>query len=96
MYRVVFTPECRADLLELRSYIARHTSARVAANYMARLKTFCQELAAAPERGEHRPGIPFHQRTIGFERRVSVIFAVRPTDERVIIVGIRYGGRALV
>ena len=94
MFRVVFSRECRAELEELRSYIAVRESRRVAANYLARLKAFCRGLAIAPHRGERRHGIRFDQRTIGFERRISIIFEIREAEKIVNIVGIRYAGRS--
>lgn len=89
MYRVIYTAECRAQLKALRSFIAACESKRVAARYMRRLKVFCDELAIAP----HREGIKFDQRSIGFERRVSVIFEVVDAERVVNIAGIRYAGQ---
>lgn len=56
---------------------------------------FCKGLALAPYRGQHRPGIAFGQRSIGFERRISVIFEVRELEQVINIVGVRYAGRLL-
>ncbi|HTV09315.1 MAG TPA: type II toxin-antitoxin system RelE/ParE family toxin [Candidatus Aquilonibacter sp.] len=95
MFRVIYTVECRAQLQKLRDYIAAQESRRVAARYMKRLKAFCDELAIAPHRGEHREGIKFDQRSIGFERRVSVIFEVVDAEKVVNIAGIRYAGQQL-
>ena len=95
MYRVVFSPECREELRELSGYLAQSGSRRIAEAYMARLKAFCLELGRSPYRGQHRPGVDFDQRTIGFERRVSVIFAMEEPEHTVYIVGVRYGGRSL-
>jgi toxin ParE1/3/4 len=94
VFRVIFTPESRAELAELKSYIAARESRRVAAKYMKRLMTFCHELAIAPHRGERRQGIKFDQRTIGFERRISIIFEVLEAEKIVNISGIRYAGRS--
>ena len=91
MFRVIYTAECRAQLAELRDYIAAQESKRIAAGYMRRLRTFCDELAIAP----HREGIKFDQRSIGFERRVSVVFEVVDADKVVNIAGIRYAGQRL-
>lgn len=93
MFRVIYTAECRAQLKDLRDYIAARESKRVAGRYMARLKAFCDELAVAPHRGEHREGIKFGQRSIGFEKRVSVVFEVVEAEKVVNIAGIRYAGQ---
>jgi toxin ParE1/3/4 len=95
VFRVVFSPESRTELEELKSYIAARESHRVAAKYLNRLKAFCRELAIAPHRGERRQGIKFNQRTIGFERLISIIFEVLEAEKIVNISGIRYAGRSL-
>jgi toxin ParE1/3/4 len=95
VFRVIYTAECRAELKNLRDYIAAKESRGVAARYMRRLKGFCDGLAVAPHRGEHREGIRFDQRSIGFERRVSVIFEVVDSEQVVNIAGIRYAGQQL-
>jgi toxin ParE1/3/4 len=92
-FRIKTSPEARADLKELREYIALKSSRRTAAKYIRRLKKFSGELAIAPHRGEShehfRPGL----RSIGFEDRVSILFAVFD-DERVVeIESFLYGGR---
>lgn len=95
MFRVRISPECRAQFTELRDYIAARSTRRTASNYLRRLKDHCNGLAVAPHRGERREGIKFDQRTIGFDRRVSIIFEVRDADRLVNIVGIRYAGQSL-
>jgi toxin ParE1/3/4 len=94
VFRVIFSKEARAELKELGNYIAARESRRVAVKYLARLQAFCRGLAIAPHRGERRQGIKFDQRTIGFERRISVIFEVLEAEKIVNISGIRYAGRS--
>jgi plasmid stabilization system protein ParE len=92
-FRVTTSPAARADLIELREYIALKSSRRTAANYIRRLKQFSAELAIAPHRGENhehlRPGL----RSIGFEDRVSILFAVFDDERTVEIESFLYGGR---
>jgi toxin ParE1/3/4 len=93
LYRVILTPGGRADLKELRAYIAQQNSRRVASNYLRRLKKFYEKLALAPYRGEqrfeHRPGF----RVIGFEHRITILFSVSEEERQVEILGFHYGGR---
>jgi toxin ParE1/3/4 len=95
LFRVVLAAETRRELRKLHNDIARKRSRRIAEGYIRRLKKFIQGLAIAPHRGQHRPGIRADQRTIGFERRVSVIFNVSDKRKVVNVVGIRYAGQEL-
>jgi toxin ParE1/3/4 len=94
VYRVILSPESRGHLKELRSYDAKANSRRVADNYIRRIRKFYMGLALAPHRGEqrfaHRPGI----RVIGFEHRITILFAVFDDDRRVEIIGFYYGGKS--
>ena len=93
-YRVIFSPEGRADLQDLRNYVFQISSSRrVAAKYIARLKKFCQGLSTAPHRGEQRFESKTGLRTIGFERSISVVFRVIEKRQVVEIVGIYDHGR---
>ncbi|WP_184254514.1 type II toxin-antitoxin system RelE/ParE family toxin [Granulicella mallensis] len=94
MYRIIFAPESRDDLRELRRYIAREASPRIAARYVDRLLVFCQGLSLAPHRGEQRISTRPEIRTIGFERRVSIAFLVSDEQKLVTILGFFYGGRS--
>jgi toxin ParE1/3/4 len=87
-------PGARADLKELRAFITRHNSRRVANNYLRRLKKSYEGLALAPFRGEPRLGYGPGMRVVGFERRVSIIFVVFEEERIVEIVGFHYGGRS--
>lgn len=93
MYRLIFTPESRRDLKSLKRYIKRESSLSIATNYVLSLQRFCETLQYAPHRGEERPHMQPGLRTIGFKRRVSVIFEVSDSDQTVRIVRILYAGR---
>jgi toxin ParE1/3/4 len=90
-YTVVFTPEAQADLLELYDYIAEHSSADRALEYIDRLGKLTSGLASFPERGTVRDDIRPGLRVIGFEHRVSIAFRVK--SEAVTILRILYAGR---
>lgn len=87
-YRVVVSDEARRDLLALRDWIEKLADERRARSYLERLKLFTQSLEYAPERGRQRSDIRPGMRVIGFERRVTIVFAV--TESRVLII--RYFG----
>lgn len=93
LYKIKYTPEAKIDLNEIRNYIALHTSKRTAARYIRRLRSFCRELAVAPHRGEGRNHLRPGLRSIGFEDRISILFAVFDEDRLVEIEGFDYGGR---
>ena len=90
---VIFTSEADADLAELYDYIATHGSPARALTYVQRVATFCRGLATFPERGTRRDDLRPGLRIIGFARRDSIAFMVRP--EAVVIVRILHGGRDL-
>ncbi len=89
--KVSFRPSAEADLRELYDYIANEASASVAAGYIDRIETACLGLETFPMRGrsrdEIRPGI----RTLGFERRATIVYRVLKFE--VVILRIVYGGR---
>ncbi|MFN7150614.1 MAG: type II toxin-antitoxin system RelE/ParE family toxin [Microthrixaceae bacterium] len=49
--RVVFTPEAEDHLDDLYRYLADAATPDVAADYVDRIITYCEELAAFPHRG---------------------------------------------
>jgi plasmid stabilization system protein ParE len=93
LFRVLLSPEARTDLKELHAYIAHRSTRRTAANYLRRLRKFSEELAIAPHCGEQREHLRPGLRSIGFEGRVSILFAVFDTEQIVEIESFLYGGR---
>jgi plasmid stabilization system protein ParE len=93
-YRIILSPEAQDDLKEIRNYIAWKSSRRKANNYIRKIRDFYMELSVAPHRGEDR----FHQRpgmrSIGFKRRVDVLFSVSDKELSVTILGFRYAGHS--
>lgn len=92
-HEVFFRPRARKDLIELYRYIAKHSSPRIAGNYILRIEKHCLLLASLPERGTAIPGRVPSLRMMGFERRVTILFKVG--EARVEILRILYGGRDL-
>ena len=92
MHKVVFRDEANADLTAIYDYIASQSSPETAIGYIRRIQAACLALAHFPERGTKRDDILKGLRTIGFERRATIVFRVLRT--RVEIVSIAYGGRS--
>ena len=90
-HRVVFRDEAENDLSELALYISSQSGEVVANRYLDRIYAACAGLAHFPERGRRRDDLMPGLRTIGFERRATIVFRVLKT--RVEIVTIAYGGR---
>lgn len=89
--KVSFRPRAAADLLGLHDYIAEQSGLAVAGAYIDRIEAACLSLATFPERGTKRDDIRAGIRTIGFERRATIVFRV--TKVEVIIVRVFYGGQ---
>ena len=60
-------------------------------SYIERLESYCLGFSHASERGQLRDDIRPDLRIVGFERRVTIAFAVDST--RVTILRVLYGGR---
>ena len=90
-YDVYFSPEARDDLYRLIDWIEHAAGERRALAYADRLEEFCRGLALAPGRGHRRDDIRPRLRIVGFERRVTIAFAV--DVGRVDILRVFYGGR---
>ena len=92
-YRVKFQPLAEADLFELYRYIAKEASHGIAGAFVDRIEAACMALQTFPQRGTRRDDIRRGLRTMGFERRATIVFQVKRAE--VLIVRILYGGRNL-
>jgi len=90
-YRIVFRPRAEADLFALYDYIAGNAGRAVAGTYIDRIEAACLALETFPRRGTRRDDIRKGLRTMGFERRATIVFQVLKTE--VVIVRILFGGR---
>ena len=89
--RVVFTPEARNDLFEIYDWIEEKAGPQIAISYIERIETYCLGVELASERGHRCDDISPGLRIVGFERRVTIAFAM--DDERVTILRLFYGGQ---
>ena len=90
-FRVKFRPRAEADLFELYDYIAAQSGPDVALGYIDRIEAACKALEIFPERGTQRDDIVPGLRTMGFERRATIVFRVEKKE--VTIIRVFYGGR---
>lgn len=88
---VFFRDEADAQLNNIYDYIASEGRPDTAIAYVRRIRDACMALAHFPERGNKRDDILPGLRTVGFERRSTIIFRV--LEGHVEIVSIAYGGR---
>ena len=86
---VVFRLGAEADLDAIYEHISKDSPER-AIRYIRRIRARCADLAEFPEAGRARPDFGPGFRTVAFERRVLIIYAVA---ERIEIVRVLYGGR---
>jgi toxin ParE1/3/4 len=80
-----------ADLLSIYDYVADAAGPRVVGDYIDRLESACRALAETSERGTRREDLGPGVRTVGFERRATIVFRV--ADTAVEILTIAHGGR---
>jgi toxin ParE1/3/4 len=90
-FEVRFRPLAEADLFALYDYIAQQAGHTVAGGYIDRIEATCLALESFPERGTRRDDIHPGIRTVGFERRATIVFRVM--ENEVVIVRIFYGGQ---
>lgn len=92
-FEVLLDAAAEQDLAEIAAYITERASRTIALGFVDRLEAACLSLADAPYRGtkrdELRPGL----RTFGVERRATILFILDEAAQRVVILGVLYGGR---
>ena len=89
--RVVFTPEARHDLFELYDWVAARAGSQIALTYIERIEAYCLGFDIVSERGHRRDDISPGLRIVGFERRITIAFAV--DADHVTILRLYYGGQ---
>ena len=87
---VVLLPEAQADLLWIYDTVAHASSNLTAIRYIERIERFCLGLDYASERGTRRDDVRPGLRIVGFERRLTVAFAI--DGDQVAILRVFYGG----
>ena len=88
-FEISFRPVAEADLFGLYCRIAEAAGPAVAGSYIDRIEAACGALETFPRRGMQRDDIRPGLRTMGFERRATIVFEVKRNE--VVIVRIFHG-----
>ncbi len=88
-YKVEIRGPAEDDLLHLYQTIATEAGIAVAGDYVDRIEAACLALETSPLRGTRRDDVLPGLRTVGFERRATIVFRVH--GSRVSILRIFYG-----
>jgi plasmid stabilization system protein ParE len=95
-YEVVFSPHAADDLTAIKGHLARVAGPAFANTYVRRIIDHCEGFAQTPHRSslrdEVRPGL----RIVGWQRAITICFAVDDATRRVDIAGVFYRGRDVV
>jgi toxin ParE1/3/4 len=87
---VIFTPEAQVQLDNIFDYIAG-ISPVAAERFVRAIIDHCLTFELFPRRGTRRDDLRPGLRTVGFKRRVTIVFGV--DGDTVTIVGVFYGGQ---
>lgn len=90
-YEVVFAPEAEEQLAKLYRDVAERASPQVAERYVGAILDYCEGMQSVPHRGTRRDDIRSGLRITHYKRRAIIAFAVE--GERVLILGVFYGGQ---
>ncbi len=90
-HRILFRPRAKDDLFSLYRYIAEQSGIDRAGGFVDRIEAACSALRHFPERGTRRDDLGDGIRTIGFERRATIIFRVRADVVEILMIA--YAGR---
>ena len=90
-YLVRLSPDAIADLQLIYDWLEEEAGDKIANNYTKRIRAFIEKLEFAPMRGQSFNELREGYRSIGFERRVNIIFRIE--DTTVMILRIFYGGQ---
>lgn len=91
--KVRFREAAETDLFNLYRYMSEESGRARAGAYIDRIEAACLRLGDFPERGTRRDHLRPGLRTLGFERRVTIVFRI--VRDEVEIGRILYGGRDL-
>jgi len=90
-HSIILTPEARDHLDAIYDYIAAAAAPDIAQRFTDGILDHIGKLTDFPHRGTMRDDLRPGLRTIAWQRRVTVAFAV--DDKAVVVIGIFYGGR---
>lgn len=94
-WRVRYAQPAHDDLKDILTYVAERAGVDVALRLVSRLQDACDALSTAPLRGSARDDLRPGLRTLGVDRRATILFRVQNEAHEVVILGVLYGGRDL-
>ena len=93
-YNVYLLPDAIKDLESIYEYIAEQSSFPERAwAYIERLRTKCQDLETAPQRGQQRSDLMENLRVYPLDKKTVAAFVIDEGKQMVSILNIFYGGR---
>lgn len=90
-YSIIFAPEAFAQLDALEAYIAASDAPLAAKRFVDEIVDYCLRFDQFPMRGVAREDLRPGLRLVGYRRRATIAFSVKP--DRVDILGVFYGGQ---
>ena len=84
--RLVLTRRAKAQIDSLYEYIAREASLETADRYIDALIARIGGLTQFPQRGTRRDDLRPGLRTVPFRRRLTIAYAVKPQEVRIIAI----------
>lgn len=90
-HRVRLSDDAEDDLFELAIWIGEQADRDTARLFVARIREACDRLTIFPNRGTPRGEILAGLRSISFEKRTTIFYAVN--DDEVVILHVLHGGR---
>lgn len=90
-YRVVFSPEADAHLVNIYRYIADNASPAIGKRFTDAIVDHSEAFGNFPQRGSKREDLRPGVRVVGYRRRVAIAFTVG--EDTVTIIGVFYGGQ---
>lgn len=84
--RLVLSRRAKAQVADLYEYVAREASLEIADRYVGALVERFAGLTRFPHRGTSREDLRPGLRTVPFRRRITIAYAVRPGEVRIIAI----------
>ena len=84
--RLVLSRRAKAQINSLYEYIAREASLEIADRYVDALIERIAGLTQFPHRGTSRDDLRPGLRTVPFRRRITIAYAVKPREVRIIAI----------
>lgn len=90
-WAVRYDPLAIRELQRLEAWIGNRSFPDRAAQYIGRIKSYCDGFSTSAERGTRRDDLFPGLRCVGFERTLTIVFVV--TDDTVTFLHFAYRGR---